>query len=70
MRFPVFANDLGRAFPAEIDVERIEQLNHFLIAAFVTRLQLPLRKALQEAAASLAIGLRMSIDALEKRIGD
>ena len=70
MRFPVFTNDLGRALPTEIDIERIEQLDYLLTAALLVYLQLLLRHALQKAAAGFAVRFRVGIDTLEKRIGN
>src|SRR4249919_3276312 len=68
MRFPVFANDLGRALPTEIDIEGIEQLDYLLVATCLIGFQLLLRNALQKTAAGFAICLRMGIDTLEKCI--
>jgi hypothetical protein len=71
VRFPVFANELSGTDPTKIDgFYFIQQSPHLITNVAVGGLDLPLGEPLQEAAASLAVGSRMSVDALEKSIGD
>src|SRR4249919_2375089 len=69
--FPVFANQLRGGDPAEIDgLDFIQQPLHLAAGLAVGSLDLPLGHPLQEAAAGLASGRDMGVEALQQVIGD
>jgi hypothetical protein len=70
VRFPVFAKQLSDV-PAKFQGTDFIQkpLDLFAVVALGS-LQLPLGKALEEAAAGLPRALRVSVDALEERVGN
>jgi hypothetical protein len=69
--FPIFANELSGTDPTEIDgFDFVQQLPDLIANMAVGGLDLALGEPLQESAAGLTIGLRMSVYAPEKSIGD
>ena len=71
MGFPVFANELRGADPTEVDgFYFVQQPTHLIANVAVGGLDLTLGEPPQEAATGLAACSRMSVEALEKRVGD
>lgn len=69
MTFPVFPDHLGPSAP-HIRGGPGQQLFELPLPTRVSDGELTLGKALQEAAAGLAGGAHVGVDALEERIGD
>ncbi len=70
MRFTIFANQLRR-IAAEVEgTYAIQQSLHFIAGVAIGWFQLPLHQPPQVAAARFAVGLSLSVQALEQIVGN